>query len=149
MHTLKKRAVKFATLASTYTFALIAAISLSSLVMNNRTPECNLSVNRVGSGGRHLEFTPNLSLEKEFNYNTREVYLYLVQEEQASNGEKNQYVVWDAIVRPWSPKKFYSTVGNKYSIYGALKGSELVLKGNYFSYLGAMKTKVYGSKVVE
>lgn len=143
MHTLTKRTTGFFSYLLSYSIALAAVIFLSSVVMNNKKPTCNLVIN--GRGDSAVEFTPNLNLEGEFNYNTREVYVYLLHEAQNKNHSPDAYVIWDVIIRPWSDKKIYKKIKSNYLIRRVGKGDRLILKGHYFSYLGFMKRKTYAA----
>jgi Signal peptidase subunit len=142
MHTLKNRIVRYFTTMSMYSLALAGAIFASSFLMNMEAPECNLALSPLRTS---LRFTPNLNLEKQFNYNTREIYLYLVQEDS----EGNQYVLWDELVRPWGPRKFYSRVENEYKIRSPLRGSRFFLRGNYIPYFGIFKNKTFGTAQIQ
>lgn len=141
MNTLSKRTAKVISLTSTYTMLALAIIFAGSFFEHSRNTPCTPTIHYVSNN--RLEITPNVNLEKESrNYNTKEIYLMLVQQKQM-NGNLTEREVWSTLVK----KKEMRKLTNKLLILRStareppFTGSTFVIRASYFPYIGLVKTR--------
>ncbi|KAJ6487834.1 signal peptidase 22 kDa subunit [Mycena sanguinolenta] len=112
MHTLFSRINNLSALLSSCVMGLLAAIALSSMLQQLVTPplpQGEVLVNSVkvvpGKGRNHkyeharIDFAVQADLAPLFNWNTKQLFLYLEAEYTNAKGVKNAVVIWDKIVR--------------------------------------------------
>jgi len=147
---------------SSCVMALLVAIALTTFLYNP-IPQGDLtisSINVVSSKARRypnrkqeltfVNFNITADLTPLFNWNTKQVFLYLEAEYDNVKGVKNEVVIWDRIIRR-KEDAFIKFVGkNKYmfrDISNSFKNvppANYVLKYNIMPYVGVL---TYGEAV--
>lgn len=140
MNTLSKRTAKILSLCSTYAMLAIGLVFVGSFFEHRRSAPCTPTIHKVSSN--RLEITPNVNLEKAArSYNTKEIYLMLVQQKKM-NGNLTEREVWSTLVK----KKGIPKLTKKLLVLRStaheppFTDSTFVLRATYFPYIGLVKT---------
>lgn len=91
-------ALTFGCFASTFlkNYSAPVSITAANIVLKN-VPEYAVSREKNDLGA--LRFDMNSDLTPLFNWNTKQLFLYLVAEYETTNNKVNQVVLWDKIIR--------------------------------------------------
>ncbi|KAF8893429.1 signal peptidase 22kDa subunit [Infundibulicybe gibba] len=154
MHSIFSRINNVSALLSSCMMGLLAAIALSSLIASVKVYPAN--ARRYPNRNQELAFVNfNVSavnilfmyLTPLFNWNTKQLFLYLEAEYTNTQGVKNEVVIWDRIVRR-KEDAIINVVGkNKYmfrelsSSFKNMPPAHYSLKYNLMPHVGAL---VYG-----
>ncbi|OQS05828.1 signal peptidase complex subunit 3 [Thraustotheca clavata] len=106
MHTIWTRANALFTLAMTVMSVMCALTTLTTYLHEPAPVVRTLSLNAVHSLKRYrdrtdkavLSFDLDADLSSVFNWNTKQLFVYIVAEYASKTNEKNEVVIWDAIV---------------------------------------------------
>ncbi|KAJ7087401.1 signal peptidase 22kDa subunit [Mycena crocata] len=162
MHTLFSRVNNISALLSSCIMGLLGAIALSSMVFS--VFEAPLEGGTVlvkgvkvvhGKGRQYkhehamVNFEIDADLSPLFNWNTKQLFLYLDAEYTNSKGVQNAVVIWDRIVRRKSDAKIHVEGRQKYS-FRDLSGfrdasATYTLRYNLMPHVGALVYGVAGS----
>lgn len=86
-------------------------------------------------------FYPNIDLSSQFNFNTKQIFLYLI----ARTGEREE-MVWSKIVKNGESYKLNDLEKSNYSFSVGIDGPLLFeLRGNVFPFVGQMKDIHYAT----
>ncbi|ORD95024.1 hypothetical protein ECANGB1_1713 [Enterospora canceri] len=128
---------------STTTMCIL--LFLATLVLKKDQIKANPTITTFGhkANNCYMRFSPNIDLTKEFNMNTKQVFLYVV----CVTGSKHE-MVWSKIVEESSRKKLYDLVRNSYRfrIRGDISAYDAIyfeLRGSVFPKIGKMEDKLY------
>ncbi|XP_072024564.1 signal peptidase complex subunit 3-like [Amphiura filiformis] len=98
----------------------------------------------------HFYFDLNVDLNPLFNWNTKQLFLYLTAEYETRNNKLNQVVLWDKIIKRGNKAKLdYKSLSTKYTFFdngNGLRGNKnitLTLSWNVVPNAG-MLPMVYG-----
>ncbi|KAI0745654.1 signal peptidase subunit [Earliella scabrosa] len=156
MHTVYSRINNVSAMLSTCIMALLAAISLSSLLFT-ADPKGEVKVTSIqvfpGNARRYankdqdftfVNFNLTADLTPLFNWNTKQLFLYVSAEYESKQGVKNEVVIWDRIVRRKEDAQLSVAGRNKY-VFRELSTSfkdaapaHYALKYNVMPYVGAL-----------
>ncbi|KAI0779566.1 signal peptidase subunit [Fomes fomentarius] len=156
MHTLYSRVNNVSAMLSTCLMALLAAISLSSFLFT-ATPRGDLAVSSIqvfpGNARRYanknqdftfVNFNLTADLSPLFNWNTKQLFLYVSAEYENKQGVKSEVVIWDRIVRREEDARLAIAGRNKY-VFRELSASfkdatpaHYILKYNVMPYVGIL-----------
>ncbi|KAJ2916629.1 hypothetical protein MD484_g3789, partial [Candolleomyces efflorescens] len=136
--------------------ALLAAIALSTLVFNAQ-PTGNLAVASVqvysGNTRRYatkrqdltfVDFNITADFSPLFNWNTKQIFLYLQAEYNSTVGVKNEVVIWDRIIRRKEEANVNFVGKNKYNFrdlstsFKKAPPASYTLKYNVMPYVGML-----------
>ncbi|KAA1471866.1 signal peptidase 22 kDa subunit [Dentipellis sp. KUC8613] len=156
MHSIYSRVNNVSATLSSCLMVLLAAIAISSLFMG-ADPKGTLDIAqlRVFTGQTRrwphqrqefgfVNFNVTADLTPLFNWNTKQLFLYLEAEYTNAKGVKNEVVIWDRIVRRREDAVINVAGKNKYAfreISSKFKNSEpahFSLKYNIMPYVGAL-----------
>ncbi|KDQ12085.1 hypothetical protein BOTBODRAFT_34702 [Botryobasidium botryosum FD-172 SS1] len=111
MHSIYHRASNIASLLSTCVCALLVAVALSTFVLQVAPPPAKVNIKSLdvkwngqsyyhkGQPAAQVKFDLKADLTPLFNWNTKQVFVYLVAEYTNAQGVNNKVVLWDRIVR--------------------------------------------------
>ncbi|TEB34630.1 signal peptidase 22 kDa subunit [Coprinellus micaceus] len=156
MHSIFARINNTSALLSSCMMALLAAIALSSLVFTAK-PQGNVSIASVqvysGNTRRYatkrqdlafVDFNITADFTPLFNWNTKQIFIYLQAEYNSTLGVKNEAVIWDRIVRR-KEEAHVNVVGkNKYNFrdlsasFKTAPPASYSLQYNIMPYVGAL-----------
>ncbi|KAJ7108607.1 signal peptidase 22kDa subunit [Mycena epipterygia] len=159
MHTLYSRVNNVSALLSSCVMGLLAAIALSSMLLSMFEAPLEggavlvKGVKVVHGKGRQYQhehalvnFEIDADLSPLFNWNTKQLFLYLDAEYTNSKGVQHAVVIWDRIVRRKSDAKIHVQGKQKYAfrdISGFRDASATyTLRYNLMPHVGAL---VYGT----
>ncbi|KAJ7634927.1 signal peptidase 22kDa subunit [Roridomyces roridus] len=162
MHTIWSRINNISALLSSCMMGLFAAIALSSLAQQFfQAPLDPSSVSitslKVAPGkGKQskvdhalVQFELDANLTPLFNWNTKQLFVYLDAEYTNSKGVKNSVVIWDRIVRSKSSAKFHVEARQKYAFRDVTgfrdSAATYTLRYNLMPHVGALVYGVAGS----
>jgi signal peptidase complex subunit 3 len=123
-----------------YSLGVLASLCAFSTYLHDATPSVTtLRVNNLRSLKVHngvdramLSFDINADLRSVFNWNTKQLFCFVVVEYKSKSNELNQVVVFDKIVQKKEDAHLkYKNVFNKYVLvdqYDELRGTDLKLK---------------------
>ncbi|OSX65694.1 hypothetical protein POSPLADRAFT_1052365 [Postia placenta MAD-698-R-SB12] len=127
MHTLYARVNNVTALLSSCMMVLLAAIALSSFIFT-ADPKGQLAITNVqvvpGNARRYghrqqdfafVNFNVSADLSPLFNWNTKQLFLYVSAEYTNKKGVTNEVVIWDRIVRRKEDAKISLAGRNKYN----------------------------------
>lgn len=156
MHSIASRINNTSALLSSCMMALLAAIALSTLVFNAK-PEGNVSIASVqvysSNTKRYatrrqdlafVDFNITADFAPLFNWNTKQIFLYLQAEYNTTNGFKNEAVIWDRIIRRKEEANVNVIGKNKYNLrdlsttFKNAPPASYSLKYNVMPYVGAL-----------
>ncbi|KAJ7359527.1 signal peptidase 22kDa subunit [Mycena albidolilacea] len=160
MHTVFSRVNNISALLSSCVMGLLAAIAVSSMALQLFEAPLeggSVVVNNVkvthGKGRQYkyeharVDFEIDADLSPLFNWNTKQLFLYLDAEYTNAKGVKNAVVIWDRIVRRKADAKIH-VAGNRVQKYQfkdkhTFRDAEAVytLRYNLMPHVGAL---VYG-----
>ncbi|OQR93030.1 signal peptidase complex subunit 3 [Achlya hypogyna] len=106
MHTIWTRANALFTLAMTVMSVMCALTTLTTYLHEPAPVVTTLQLNAVHSLKRYrdrtdkavLSFDLDADLSSVFNWNTKQLFVYVVAEYTSASNKKNEVVIWDAIV---------------------------------------------------
>jgi len=111
MHSAYQRINALSSLLSSCLLGLLAVIALTSLAIPHDVKKSTIEISplkvRFGQSGRFkapqewafLQFDVNSDLRSLFNWNTKQLFVYLAAEYTNSQGITNDVVLWDRIVQ--------------------------------------------------
>ncbi|KAH9895177.1 signal peptidase subunit [Cubamyces lactineus] len=156
MHTVYSRINNVSAMLSTCIMVLLAAVSLSTFVFT-ADPKGDLSVSSIqvfpGNARRYanknqdfafVNFNLTADLTPLFNWNTKQLFLYVSAEYENKRGVKNEVVIWDRIVRRKEDAQLSVAGRNKYAfreLSASFKNAgpaHYTLKYNVMPYVGAL-----------
>ncbi|EIW83499.1 signal peptidase 22 kDa subunit [Coniophora puteana RWD-64-598 SS2] len=156
MHSIYARINGLTALLSTCVMVLLGTIALSSLIYT-ADPKGELSINSIrvhpGKERRYprrtrefafVNFNVTADLTPLFNWNTKQLFLYLEAEYENVKGVKNDVVIWDRIVRRKEDAVINVQGKNKYKFKDLAKSFKDVppahysLKYNVMPYVGVL-----------
>ncbi|KAH8116583.1 signal peptidase [Phellopilus nigrolimitatus] len=156
MHSAYQRFNNITALLSTCLLTLVGAISLSSLLFN-ADPKGTLGVGNIKIyTGRNdhfrtrdhefsfLKFNVSADLTPLFDWNTKQLFLYLGAEFTSADGTQNEVVIWDRIVRRKEDAVINVNGKSKYILRDMAKTFEhaspahYTLKYNVMPYVGVL-----------
>ncbi|KAF8504104.1 signal peptidase 22kDa subunit [Gautieria morchelliformis] len=160
MHSIYQRINGISALLSSCLLALLAAIALSSLAIQATRPSAAASLSAVSLKvykeqaerfrGKRQElafytFDYEADLTPLFDWNTKQIFLYLSAEYTNAQGVKNDVVLWDRIVRRKRDAKIkIKGVKNKYRFrelstsFSNVSPANFTLKYNLMPYVGVL-----------
>ncbi|EQC39591.1 hypothetical protein SDRG_03025 [Saprolegnia diclina VS20] len=140
MHTIWTRANALFTLAMT-AMSIMCALTTLTTYLHEPSPVINtLSLNTVHSLKKYrdrtekavLSFDLDADLRSVFNWNTKQLFVYIVAEYASASNAKNEVVIWDAIVPTKDDAMLRRTdEGVKYFLadqHDELRGADVTLK---------------------
>ncbi|KAF7702757.1 putative signal peptidase complex subunit 3 [Cucumispora dikerogammari] len=163
METTSKRALNFCNFALLYASMLclsIFVISFSTeyytkLTKGNQVINiCDLqlyNLDKKPSNERRLVFSPNIDLSGRFNWNVKQIFLYLTVKYQTvkSNGEKEEredMLWWSIVENKRKSKRMFSRVVSKLP-FGELPNKvKLELRGCRQPWVGKIGNEIYFKK---
>lgn len=137
------RATSFCSILMNCTILLLLAIFIASYFYSIPQVTADLRVGWVSPNKNYkvCQFFPNIDLTPQFNFNTKQVFLYLV----AKTPEK-QEMVWSKIVKNGEKYKFFESEKSNYIFSVGGDGHiSFELRGNMFPFVGQLKDIHYGS----
>ncbi|GJE90099.1 signal peptidase subunit [Phanerochaete sordida] len=156
MHTVYSRINNVSAFLSSCLMALLAAIALSSLVFT-ADPKGILDVQSLNIYEGHtrryhnrwqdvtfVNFNLTADLTPLFNWNTKQLFLYLQAEYVDAKGVKNEVVIWDRIIHKKDKANLSLNGRNKYvfrNLGKSFKGASAAnytLKYNVMPYVGLL-----------
>ncbi|KAH8077504.1 signal peptidase subunit [Cristinia sonorae] len=156
MHSIYARVNNVSALLSTCTMCLLAAIALSSFLFT-ASPQGSLDIASVqvvpGNARRYrnkqqefafVNFNITADLTPLFNWNTKQLFLYVGAEYTNRQGAANDVVIWDKIIRRKEDANLTITGRNKYvfrehsSSFKKAPPAHYTLKYNLMPYVGAL-----------
>jgi len=156
MHSVYSRISNISGFMSSCLMALVAAVALSSFVFP-ADPKGDLLVSSVkvfiGHDRRYphktqqyafVNFNISADLTPLFNWNTKQLFLYLEAEYENARGVNNDVVIWDRIVRRKEDARVNVAGRNKYAFrelsttFGNVSSAHYSLKYNIMPYVGAL-----------
>ncbi|KZT04265.1 signal peptidase subunit [Laetiporus sulphureus 93-53] len=156
MHTVYARVNNVSALLSSCTMALLAAIALSSFLFT-ADPKGSLAVASVqvftGNTRRYatkkqelafVNFNLTADLSPLFNWNTKQLFLYVTAEYTNRQGVTNEVVIWDRIVRRKEDAKIETAGRNRYTFremstsFRDTPPANYSLKYNVMPYVGVL-----------
>eukprot|EP00937_MAST-01D_sp_MAST-1D-sp2_P004898 g4898.t1 len=123
-----------------YSLGVLAALCAFSTYLHTATPSVStLRVNTLRSLKNHggvdralISFDVDADLRTVFNWNTKQLFCFIVAEYHSKSNTLNQVVMWDKIVQQQKDAKLsYKNVFNKYVLvdqYDELRGADLKLR---------------------
>ncbi|KAM5533719.1 hypothetical protein V8D89_012592 [Ganoderma adspersum] len=157
MHTIYSRVNNVSAMLSTCLMVLLGAISLSSFLFAPTPPPGHLSVTNIkvfpGNARRYanknqdftfVNFNLTADLTPLFNWNTKQLFLYVAAEYENKQGTKNDVVIWDRIVRRKEDAQISVAGRNKYvfrevsTSFGDVPPAHYTLKYNVMPYVGVL-----------
>ncbi|KIK10125.1 hypothetical protein K443DRAFT_139893 [Laccaria amethystina LaAM-08-1] len=154
MHSVFSRINNVSALLSSCMMALLAAIALSTLAFN-ADPKGDLAIASIkvypGTARRYartkqdlafVDFNITADLTPLFNWNTKQLFLYLEAEYINTQGVKNDVVIWDRIVRRKEDASINVAGKNKYNFrehsasFKNVPPANYSLKYNVMPYVG-------------
>ncbi|KAI0798672.1 signal peptidase 22kDa subunit [Irpex lacteus] len=156
MHSTYARINNVTAFLSSCTMALLAAIALSSLLFTaDPKGEIHVSPMQIYAGNTRrymnkkqdvafLNFNVTADLTPLFNWNTKQLFLYVQAEYTNAQGVQNEVVIWDKIVRSKEEADLALTGRNKYlfrnlgSSFKNVKPAHFSLKYNVMPYVGLL-----------
>ncbi|KAJ7906326.1 signal peptidase 22kDa subunit [Mycena leptocephala] len=159
MHTLYSRINNTSALLSSCVMGLLAAIALSSMMLQFFEAPLeggSVVVNGVkvahGKGRQYkyehatVNFQIDADLSPLFNWNTKQLFLYLDAEYKNAKGVQNAVVIWDRIVRRKEDAKIHFDGRQKYTFKDVTgfrdSSATYTLRYNLMPHVGAL---VYGT----
>ncbi|KAJ7269778.1 signal peptidase 22kDa subunit [Mycena rebaudengoi] len=159
MHSLFSRINNLSALLSSCVMGLLGAIALSSLLLSTLEPPLQggkVLVKGVkvvhGKGRRYqhehavVDFRIDSDLTPLFNWNTKQLFVYLDAEYTNAKGVENSVVIWDRIVRRKSDARIRFEGKQKYSFRDASgfknASATYTLRYNLMPHVGAL---LYGT----
>ncbi|KIP01620.1 hypothetical protein PHLGIDRAFT_112898 [Phlebiopsis gigantea 11061_1 CR5-6] len=143
MHTTYARINNASAFLSSCAMALLAMIAVSSLLFT-ADPKGTLAIDNVqiypGKGRRYVNknhdfafvhFNVTADLTPLFNWNTKQLFLYLQAEYEDAKGTKNEVVIWDRIVRTKDAANLAVQGRNKYAFRNVASTFKNVGPANY------------------
>ncbi|CAL1705929.1 unnamed protein product [Somion occarium] len=156
MHTIYSRINNTSALLSTCLMCLVGAIAVSSYFMTT-DPRGTIGVASIqvfpGNARRYvnkqqdfafLHFNVSADLTPLFNWNTKQLFLYVSAEYTNPQGIRNDVVIWDKIVRRKEDANITITSRNKYtfrelsSTFRNIPPAHYSLKYNVMPYVGIL-----------
>ncbi|KAI9061728.1 signal peptidase subunit [Trametes sanguinea] len=156
MHTVYSRINNVSAMLSTCMMVLLAAISITSYFLV-ADPKGSISVSSIqvfpGNARRYanknqdfafVNFNVTADLSPLFNWNTKQLFLYVSAEYENKRGVKNEVVIWDRIVRRKEDAQLSIAGRNKYAfreLSTSFKGAapaHYTLKYNVMPYVGVL-----------
>ncbi|KAK7012699.1 signal peptidase subunit 3 [Favolaschia claudopus] len=158
MHTLFSRINNTSALLSSCVMGLLAAIAISSILIQffeSPIEGGSVLVKKVkithGRGRQykyehaHVDFEVDADLSSLFNWNTKQLFLYVDAEYTNARGVKNAVVIWDRIVRRKADAKIHYAGKQKYHFKdtNTFRDAQAIytLRYNVMPHVGAL---VYG-----
>ncbi|TFK27189.1 signal peptidase 22 kDa subunit [Coprinopsis marcescibilis] len=156
MHSIFARINNTSALLSSCLMALLAAIAVSTFVFTAQpSGNVNIASVQVQSGQTrryatkrqdlaYVDFNITADFTPLFNWNTKQVFLYLQAEFDDRKGVKNEVVVWDRIVRSKDQAKISVIGKNKYNLrelsasFKNISPASYSLKYNIMPYVGVL-----------
>ncbi|EJD00644.1 signal peptidase [Fomitiporia mediterranea MF3/22] len=143
MHSIYQRFSNISALLSTCMLALFGAISISSLLFT-ADPKGTLSISSINvHPGRNnhfhqrnhefsfVRFNVSADLTPLFNWNTKQLFLYIGAEFTSADGTQNEVVIWDRIVRRKEDAVINVSSKSKYVLRDMARTFEKVSPANY------------------
>ncbi|KAH6913059.1 signal peptidase 22kDa subunit [Coprinopsis sp. MPI-PUGE-AT-0042] len=156
MHSIASRINNTSALLSSCMMALLAAIALSTFVFTAK-PDGHLNIASVqvyaGQTRRYatkkqdlafVDFNITADFSPMFNWNTKQIFLYLQAEYENTKGVKNEVVIWDRIVRSKDQAKVNVIGKNKYNFrelstsFKKIANANYTLQYNVMPYVGVL-----------
>lgn len=124
------------------TLGLLISITIVSYLIGTPEVSSDIQITRISPGNsyRICEFIPNVDLRPQFNFNTKQIFLYLVMKE--SNRSE---MIWHKIVKNGEKYNFIETLRS--IPFSTTKGNntfDFELRGSIFPFVGQMKDVKYG-----
>lgn len=126
------------------TLVLLFSIFACSLLFVKPLPKANIQVKGLDASGyrRILTFSPNVDLEDQFNFNVKQIFVYL----RVIYPSKSSEILWSRIVQRGGKYKLNEVVRSNYEIKGEVgRNVILELRGNYFPFVGIIRDFSFGS----
>jgi signal peptidase complex subunit 3 len=95
-----------------------------------------------------LYFYPNIDLSSQFNFNTKQIFLYLTYKTKTGN---KQEMVWSKIIKNGDKYSLFNKEASNYIFTGDQHIKECIfeLRGNIYPYVGQLKDISFGEVVYE
>ncbi|EAU85515.2 hypothetical protein CC1G_06416 [Coprinopsis cinerea okayama7 len=157
MHSIWARINNTSALLSSCMMALLAAIAVSSLLFTAQPTGGNVNIASIqvypGQTRRYatkrqdlafVDFNITADLTPLFNWNTKQIFLYLQAEYNTRKGVKNEVVIWDRIVRSKDQAKVNVVGKNKYNFrelsttFKNIAAANYTLMYNVMPYVGVL-----------
>ncbi|EOB12975.1 signal peptidase complex subunit 3 [Nosema bombycis CQ1] len=143
MHLAHKRASFVFSSLFNPTLILLFSIFVCSLLFVKPLPKANIQVVSLDASTyrRVLTFNPNVDLNNQFNFNVKQIFVYL----RAIYPSRSSEILWSQIVRRCDPKILKGVVKSNYQIKGEVgKNVILELRGNYCPFVGIIRDFSFG-----
>lgn len=135
------RAYAYTSVLMYCTIGLLISIFVSSYLTQNNNVKSSIAIDWVTPNGsfKMARFYPNLDLTKQFDFNTKQVFLFVVAKTKASDR-----MIWSKIVKNGDNYKFFDIVHS--SGFEAQPGEKVkfLIGGNVFPYVGQLRIVHYG-----
>lgn len=126
------------------TLVLLFSIFACSLLFVKPLPQAKIQVQSLDVSGyrRVLTFNPRVDLGDQFNFNVKQIFVYLRVVYPSGSSE----ILWSRIVQRGAKYNLNETVRSNYEIKGEVgKNVVLELRGNYFPFVGVIRDFTFGS----
>jgi len=156
MHSIYQRFNNLSALLSSCALALLGAIAISSFFLG-ADPKGTLGVGNIKvfpGSNRHfrqknheysfMRFNISADLTPLFNWNTKQLFLYVGAEYESADGTKNDVVIWDRIVRRKQDAFINTEAKSKYPLrdmaktFSGVSPVNYTLKYNVMPYVGVL-----------
>lgn len=137
------RISSFSSVLFNCTIGLLIAMTIISHFIGTPKISSELQVTRISSGNsyRICEFIPNIDLKPQFNFNTKQIFLYLVLKEN-----NRSEMIWHTIVK--NGGKYNFTEKLRSASFSTTKGNDsfdFELRGSVFPFVGQLKDVSYAT----
>ncbi|EPR78783.1 Signal peptidase protein [Spraguea lophii 42_110] len=155
MNTFSKRISHILNYTFYATIVLLILIYMSSLWYKRSTPTSNLTIKELSAlTFPKLVFNPDIDLSNQFNFNTKQIFVYL----KMIYGPSNKYseMVWSKIIKADDNKLLKNDIYNNYKFSKEVRYFQNVtfeLRGSILEYVGRnydmlIKRIVYDNKEI-
>ncbi|KAM0680533.1 Signal peptidase complex subunit [Glugoides intestinalis] len=139
-----KRLFTFFSIVTNATVFLLFLITVLSYLFPAPPLSADLKVSWV-SPNKHTvrvcQFQPSIDLSQQFNFNTKQIFLYLY----AKSGDREE-MVWSKIIKNGDNYKLFGIEKSTYLFSIAGKNfTEFELRGNIFPFVGLLRDVPYAS----
>lgn len=133
----------FSSILMNCTILLLLSIFLVSYLFPVPSITAELKIEWVSPNRSYkaCRFSPNIDLSSQFNFNTKQIFLYLV-----AKTPNKQEMVWSKIIKNGEKCKFFEPLQSN-SIFSTGENGlvEFELRGNMFPFVGQLKDLHYGN----
>ncbi|KAF9763667.1 Signal peptidase complex subunit 3 [Nosema granulosis] len=143
MHKASRRISFISSALMNPTLILLFSIFACSLLFVKPLPKANIQIKSLDASSyrRILTFNPNVDLSDQFNFNVKQIFVYL----RVIYPTKSSEILWSKIVQRGDVYKLVENVRSNYEIKGEVgRNVVLELRGNYFPFVGIIRDFSFG-----